>query len=127
MQAECNFNILAVGDNGTSFGLIQWHGGNWDKLTAYCKTKGLDENSLQGQLEYLWEDYLRPESALGKQLTSAGFYDTNSPVEAAVKFHDICERSASTAETVRTKRGGYATDWFSKLKGTSFTDTTVEV
>lgn len=127
MQAECNFDILAVGDNGTSFGLIQWHGGNWTKLSEYCKKNNLDENSLQGQLEYLWEDYIRPESALGKQLANAGFFDSKSPVDAAVTFHDICERSASSAETVRTKRGGFATDWYSKLKGTSFTDNAVEV
>ena len=127
MQAECNFDILAVGDNGTSFGLIQWHGGNWTKLSEYCKKNNLDENSLQGQLEYLWEDYIRPESALGKQLSNAGFFDSKSPVDAAVTFHDICERSASSAETVRTKRGGFATDWYSKLKGTSFTDNAVEV
>ncbi len=118
IQAECNFRLTAVGDNGTSFGLIQWHNGRWDNLKSFCSKNGLDPNSLQGQLEYLWYESLDPNTSYGKSLASRGFYTTTSAVEAAVAFHDAVEKSASSASTVRNTRGGYASNWYSKLAGT---------
>ena len=119
IQAECNFRTTAVGDNGTSYGLIQWHAGRWNNLKNFCKQHGYDASSLQGQLEFLWHESLDPSSAYGKKLASRGFYNASSAVEAAVIFHDVVEKSASSAETVRNKRGGYASQWYNKLKGKS--------
>ena len=34
---ESSFNPTAVGDNGTSFGLAQWHKSRWDRLNEFCK------------------------------------------------------------------------------------------
>ena len=118
IQAECNFRLTAVGDNGTSYGLIQWHAGRWTKLKEFCASHNLKENSLQGQLEYLWYESLNPESSYGKSLAKNGFYSTNSPVDAAVAFHNVVERSASTQDVVRSKRGGFANSWYDKYKGT---------
>ncbi len=118
IQAECNFRLTAIGDNGTSFGLIQWHAGRWDRLKKYCEDNKLDPNSLQGQLEYLWSESLDPESGYGKNLAKHGFYDADNAVDAAVIFHDVVEKSASSPDTVRNRRGGFATTWFDKLKGT---------
>ncbi len=119
IQAECNFRITAVGDGGTSFGLIQWHAGRWDNLKKFCKEHGYDSSSLQGQLEFLWHESLDPNSYYGKKLASHGFYNAKNATDAAVLFHDIVEKSASSAETVRNKRGGYANNWYNKFKGTS--------
>ncbi len=119
IQAECNFNLTAVGDNGTSFGLIQWHNSRWSNLKSFCQANGLDPSSLQGQLEFLWNESLDPSSSYGKSLQSAGFYNSSSAVDAAVIFHDVVEKSASSQSTVRNVRGGYASDWYSKLKGTN--------
>ena len=110
--------MTAVGDNGTSYGLIQWHAGRWTKLKEFCASHNLKENSLQGQLEYLWYESLNPESSYGKSLAKNGFYSTNSPVDAAVAFHNVVERSASTQDVVRSKRGGFANSWYDKYKGT---------
>jgi len=118
IQAECSFRLDAVGDGGTSFGLIQWHNSRCDNLKNYCAQHGLDPSSLQGQLEFLWAESLDPNTGYGKGLTGRGFYTTNSAVDAAVAFHDVVERSASSAETVRNKRGGYAQNWYNKFNGT---------
>ena len=54
MFYESVFNTSAVGDNGTSFGLCQWHGDNGKKMRNYV---GLTwANNLSGQLEFLWFD-----------------------------------------------------------------------
>ncbi len=118
IQAECSFRLDAVGDGGTSYGLIQWHNGRWDNLRNYCAQHGLDPSTLQGQLEFLWAESLDPNTSYGRGLTGRGFYTTNSAVDAAVAFHDVVERSASSAETVRNKRGGYAQNWYNKFNGT---------
>ena len=117
IQAECNFKLTAVGDNGTSFGLIQWHAGRWTRLKQFCAQHNLNENSLQGQLEFLWAESLDPNTSYGKGLAGKGFYSNTNPVDAAVAFHDVVERSASSADTVRNKRGGFASTWYSKFKG----------
>ena len=53
---ESSYNPLAVGDNGTSFGLAQWHKTRWQRLNAWAKENNKNPNTFQGQLDYLdWE------------------------------------------------------------------------
>lgn len=55
IEAESgNFNINAIGDNGTSFGICQWHNERWTRLSNFCAENGYDEATLDGQLMYLW-------------------------------------------------------------------------
>ena len=44
----------ALGDNGTSFGICQWHRSRWQDLINYCNAAGYDWSSLEGQLMFLW-------------------------------------------------------------------------
>ena len=118
IQAECSFRTTAVGDGGTSYGLIQWHAGRKTNLENWCRQNGYDPSSLQGQLEFLWYESLDPNSHYGKNLQSAGFYNATDATEAAVIFHNIVERSASTQDTVRSVRGGYANKWYNQFNGT---------
>lgn len=58
MKHESDFNAHALGDDGTSYGLCQWHDtapnfGRWTNLKDYCKANGLDDTELSGQLEFL--------------------------------------------------------------------------
>ena len=53
IEHESAFNLQALGDNGTSFGLCQWHDGRYSNLKAYCRGRGLDYRSVEGQLSYL--------------------------------------------------------------------------
>lgn len=53
IQMESNFNQLAIGDGGTSFGICQWHLGRLSNLMGVCGSAGLDYRTLEGQLAYL--------------------------------------------------------------------------
>lgn len=53
IEHESAFNLQALGDNGTSFGLCQWHAGRYTNLKTYCRGRGLDYRTAEGQLAYL--------------------------------------------------------------------------
>lgn len=53
IQHESGFNHKAKGDNGTSYGICQWHNSRWTAMKNYCNNNGYDWTSLKGQLKYL--------------------------------------------------------------------------
>lgn len=53
IQLESNFNSLALGDGGSSYGICQWHNGRFNNLISYCNGNGFDYNTVEGQLQYL--------------------------------------------------------------------------
>ena len=53
INAESGFNPNALGDNGTSYGICQWHDSRWDNLKEYCNNNGYDWHELDGQLHFL--------------------------------------------------------------------------
>lgn len=53
---ESNGMPTALGDNGTSYGICQWHDDRWQQLINYCNAAGYDWTSLDGQLMFLWYD-----------------------------------------------------------------------
>lgn len=53
IQRESNFNPHDLGDNGTSYGICQWHASRWDRMKVYCDEHGYDWKELDGQLPYL--------------------------------------------------------------------------
>lgn len=53
IEHESAFDLQALGDNGTSFGLCQWHAGRYTNLKTYCRSRGLDYRTAEGQLAYL--------------------------------------------------------------------------
>lgn len=56
LYTESKFNPKAIGDNGTSFGLAQWHKSRWEQLKNWSKERGLNINSFETQLRYIdWE------------------------------------------------------------------------
>lgn len=50
---ESGFNPRRVGDGGTSYGICQWHNSRYTALRTWCKSKGYDYTTLNGQLNYL--------------------------------------------------------------------------
>lgn len=54
---SAGLNPLAVGDNGTSFGIAQWHDGRdakrWSELVAFSKANGKDYRTLEAQVDFL--------------------------------------------------------------------------
>ena len=120
IQAESGFNpgIVERG-SGIGYGLIQWSFGRRTALENAARQRGVDPSSLQFQLEYLWEESVDPNSSYGKSLAAAGFYDTNSPSDAAYYFHNIVEKSADSYDAIRNNRCRPAEQWYNQLKGTS--------
>ena len=53
IEYESAFQVTVYGDQGTSFGLCQWHDGRFTALKTYCTARGLDYQSVEGQMEYL--------------------------------------------------------------------------
>lgn len=84
IEHESSFNHTAKGDNGTSYGICQWHDTRWTQMKKYCSTNGLNPQTLKGQLEYLYYE-LRTSykvNVLDKLIsypnTSQGAYDAAS-------------------------------------------------
>lgn len=120
IQAESGFNPAIVERaTGIGYGLIQWSFGRRTSLEQAASQKGVDPSNLQFQLEYLWDESVDPNSSYGKRLAAAGFYNTNSPSDAAYYFHNIVEGSADTYEMIQNNRCRTAEQWYNQFKGTS--------
>lgn len=50
---ESGFQPDIYGDNGTSYGICQWHNGRFTNLRNWCQDNGYDYTSLEGQLHFL--------------------------------------------------------------------------
>lgn len=53
IEKESAFNPTIYGDNGTSYGICQWHNTRFTNLRTYCDDHSLDYTTLEGQLEFL--------------------------------------------------------------------------
>lgn len=53
LYCESGFRENALGDNGTSYGICQWHNSRWNNLKAFCDNNGFDWHSLDGQLHFM--------------------------------------------------------------------------
>lgn len=71
LQVECAWNIDAIGDGGTSYGLCQWHNERWKALGSFCAAGGYESGSLEGQLRFLQYELEGTEGAVLPALMSA--------------------------------------------------------
>ena len=53
---ESGLRTDAIGDNGTSGGLAQWHNERWEKLKRFAAARGKDWTDLDTQIEFLAEE-----------------------------------------------------------------------
>lgn len=84
IEHESGFNISETGDGNTSYGLFQWHAGRKSKLISYCKDKGLNYKTVEGQLSYFGYElknsykkvysYLKSVDNSGDGAYNAGYY-----------------------------------------------------
>ena len=83
VSAESSFNPLAVGDNGTSFGLFQHHAGRGQGLlNAVGGRAGL--GNVDAQLDYVWKELLGSENGVLKRLMATT--NVRDATAAAVGF-----------------------------------------
>ncbi len=103
IKAESNFNPTALGDNGTSYGLCQWHKGRWDRLKNFC---GAEESDIGCQLSYLVHELKQGYTNVYNVLLNS-----NSAFETGYRFcynFEIpasrnsggCDRRGNTAESL---------------------------
>ncbi len=65
IEKESNFNPQLYGDNGTSYGICQWHNGRFDNLKSYCNKNGYSWKTLEGQLHFLKYELETQKSTTG--------------------------------------------------------------
>lgn len=87
IYVESKYDPLAVGDNGYSFGLAQWHKDRWDQLNSFAKKNKLNPNTIEAQLLYLDWELKNGESNAYNMLLSS-----KTPYESAYNFAKYFER-----------------------------------
>ena len=95
IQRECSFNRKDENSIG-AYGIIQWLDVRREGLQKFAKAKGVTEDNLEAQLEYLWEEVFEDDSSYRKTLTQNGFFTTNDPKETARLFDKKVEISGDT-------------------------------
>ena len=53
IEYESDFSPTVWGDDGTSYGLCQWHESRCRSLFSFCQENGYDVDSVYGQMKYL--------------------------------------------------------------------------
>jgi len=84
---ESSYNPKAIGDNGTSFGLAQWHKSRWQTLNYWCLDNKLDPNTMEAQLQYLTWELNNTEKRAKREL-----FKTDNPTDSAYAFAKYFER-----------------------------------
>lgn len=113
IEHESSFNHDLWGDNGTSYGICQWHNERLTNMKNYCTKNKLDWKTLYGQLSFLKYELSTNKSDTGyildklknTQNTAAGAYQAG---------YDWCyyfERPANKADKAE-KRGTKAMDTY---------------
>ena len=87
LYTESKYDPQALGDNGTSFGLAQWHKSRWDALKNWCIERNLDINSFEVQLRFIDWELNNTEKKAKIELLS-----TNTPSDSAFAFAKYYER-----------------------------------
>jgi N-acetyl-anhydromuramyl-L-alanine amidase AmpD len=83
LQAESNFNPTAVGDSGTSLGIAQWHKSRKENLIGFCKSKKQDSESLECQLDFLWDELTTKYSNVLSSIKSSENASTSAEIFAS--------------------------------------------
>ncbi len=97
MEAESSFNLVCYGDGGSSFGLCQWHESRFDALKTFCRSRGYDYRTLEGQLNFLLFDLRNDFPNTYKYLRSVS-NDSQGAYDAAYYWCVNYERPAGMEE-----------------------------
>lgn len=108
IKHESDYKTTCVGDNGTSYGICQWHASRKTRLISWCDSHNYDYKSLKGQLYYLQYELKTYYPTVLSKLkavsnTAQGAYD------AGYQFCYSFEAPANRAARSNT-RGNYAKD-----------------
>ncbi len=111
IEKESDFNPNLYGDNGSSYGICQWHNSRFDSLKSFCNKNGYSWKSLEGQLYFLKYELETQKSTTGHILDKMKAVP-NSAKGAYQAGYDWCyyfERPANKTAKSET-RGARARD-----------------
>lgn len=125
IEYESAFQVTIVGDQGTSYGLCQWHEGRYTALRSYCAARGLDYRTVEGQLEYLSFELKSSYAGLLGALRSV----ENSPDGAYRAAYLWCiqfERPADMEEKAAIRGNSAKYKYWNRYNSLSMLDSTAE-
>lgn len=103
---ESNYNPTAVGDNGTSFGLCQWHLSRREDLFRYANKRGLIVNNIETQIDFMLEELKN-----SYYLVNTLLYNNANSIDDAYNVADVfCKYYEVPADKINKarERGSYA-------------------
>jgi hypothetical protein len=106
LLAESSLNPGAYNAGEGAVGIAQWEGNRDDEMRAWTREHGLDSNSLNGQLNYLWHEMNTSESGGWHQVLA-----TSNAYDAGYAWAEHYERAAHYSNGVdqyatRAQRAG---------------------
>jgi hypothetical protein len=87
IYVESKYDPKAIGDNGTSFGLAQWHKSRWESLKKWSNERGLDVNKFETQLKFIDWELNNTEKKAKRELL-----EQKTPQDSAFAFAKYYER-----------------------------------
>lgn len=115
LQRESGFDTTAVGDGGTSYGIVQWHNNRWTNLKNFASQKGKDQSDLGVQLDFMKYEL--------KSNGWPGVYNDIKSVpntlEGAKKASEVWVRRYEMPNDIENevaKRNEYTSNWWDKYK-----------
>jgi len=106
IQYESSFDPHALGDNGTSYGLCQWHNERWTNMQTWCANHGYDYTTVEGQCAYLEHDLVDLHSSIYNYIASVP--DTPEGAYDAAAYWCIHYEVPEDAQAKSVQRGNTA-------------------
>lgn len=98
IYVESKYDPKAIGDNGTSFGLAQWHKSRWESLKKWSNERGLDVNKFETQLKFIDWELNNTEKKAKRELL-----EQKTPQDSAFAFAKYYERPKFISEERMSK------------------------
>lgn len=98
IYVESKYDPIAIGDNGQSFGLAQWHKSRWDALKNWSEQRNLDITAFETQLKFIDWELNNTEKRAKSELLK-----TTIPEDSAFIFAKYYERPAFISQRRMSK------------------------
>lgn len=111
IDAESGFNYTSIGDNGSSYGLCQWHNKRWNNLYSYCQQINISPNTPEGQTQFIINELKTSFSSVYRTISSQDYRNDIDKVttyfcknfEIPANADTICPKRVVKAENVLTQ------------------------
>lgn len=111
IQYESGFNTAAVGDNGTSFGLCQWHNQRGVNMKAYAGDNWA--TNVTGQMGYLWYELENKYQGVLSSILNVSNTEMGAATAADVWVRRF--EVPADVDNASTKRQAAAKQFFAKV------------